>query len=173
MRRLLAAGASPLPPDAWGRDPAAVARQLNRAGPLRLLEAAAATNSTSSRGRKKRSPSTTSHKGVCSSGGFRDIEGVIDNRGSSSPPLKVAVAPGKGEGGEEDAHDGDISGGEDCDQGHDVRDRRVIRRFGGRRWVVMNESGRMLERASGKVSFCLTADRECWKGAGGVRCRDL
>lgn len=156
MRRLLAAGASPLPPDAWGRDPAAVARQLNRVGPLRLLEAAAATTSSSSRGRRKRSPSTTSHKRVCSSGGVGDIEGVIDNRGSSSPPQalsKVGVAPGKEEGVEEDAHDGDISGGEHCDQGHDVRDRKVFRRFGGRRWVVMNESGRMLERASGKVSF--------------------
>lgn len=171
MRRLLTAGASPLPPDAWGRDPAAVARQLNRLGPLRLLEAAAATNSTSSKSRKKQSPSTTSHKGLYSNGGFRDIEGVIDNRGSSSssPPLKVAVAPGKGEGGEEDAHDGDISGGEDCGQGHGVHGRRVFRRFGGRRWVVMNESGRMLERASGKVSFCLMAGG----GVGVGGCMDV
>lgn len=59
VRRLLRAGASTLPPDAWGRDPAAVARQLGRAGPLKLLEAAAAAaggGSSGGSGRKSLPP---------------------------------------------------------------------------------------------------------------------
>lgn len=108
VRRLLRAGASPVPPDAWGRDPAAVARQLGREGPLRLLEA------------------------------FKDSTG-----------------PGSGSGARGSASVSTV--GLPLENGAAENERRSARarkaRLHGDRWVVMNEGGRMLERASGKVRY--------------------
>lgn len=137
VRRLLAAGASHFPPDAWGRDPAAVARQLDRAGPLRLLEAAAAV----------------------AAGGRKSNGGSVRNGSSALPAASTRGGDG-----------GDVSGGDpgtviaDFDGGVEGGG-QLERGFGlgeeggsaapaivvGKRWVVMNESGRMLERRSGKV----------------------
>ena len=145
MRRLLAAGASPLPPDAWGRDPAAVARRLNRSGPLRLLEAA-----TASRGGRK----------LVASGGV--TSGAIPNGGCDSTslppprPVKAGAGPCEGRGGEdEEQEDGAHVGvGKSDADGGGWSPKGSGGRGGGSRWVVMNESGRMLERASEKVPAC-------------------
>lgn len=155
VRRLLSAGASPVPPDAWGRDPAAVARQLDRAGPLRLLEAAT---------------------GASSAGKSKKVNGVDEGHGSSRsgdegrtsslpkmpepPPLgadnvrrdRGFIGDGDVSGGDEEAISrsgaGHVSDGGDANTRADPTKTRVL---SGSRWVVMNENGRMLERASGKV----------------------
>lgn len=136
VRLLLSAGASHFPPDAWGRDPAAVARQLDRAGPLKLLEAAAAGGKDSSSSRKK--PGRRSKHG----------------RGGSS------AWAGRGGGGGGDESGGDSAAAAAAAEGVDDEEaERVIGEGGqkgatavvGNRWVVMNESGRMLERRNGKV----------------------
>ncbi|CAM9122136.1 unnamed protein product [Ectocarpus sp. 12 AP-2014] len=137
VRLLLSAGASHFPPDAWGRDPAAVARQLDRAGPLKLLEAAAAGGKGSSSSSRQKPGRRNKH-----------------GRGGSS------AWAGRGGGGGGDASGGDADAAAAAVEGVDDEEaERVIGEGGqkgatavvGNRWVVMNESGRMLERRSGKV----------------------
>ncbi|CAM9453683.1 unnamed protein product [Ectocarpus sp. 8 AP-2014] len=166
VRLLLSASASYFPPDAWGRDPAAVARQLDRAGPLKLLEAAA----------------TAGGKGSSSSSSSRKKPGrrTKHGRGGSS------AWTGRGGGGGGDASGGDADAAAAAAEGVDDEEaERVIGEGGqkgatavvGNRWVVMNESGRMLERRSGKVALFksmaaavdwangLTLDREITSGS--------
>lgn len=131
VRRLLSAGASPVPPDAWGRDPAAVARQLGRAGPLRLLEDAAARSKTggnSMRGGGRASPPAVTRPSAGGDGDASDGEREAGNIGSAPE--------GEGGGGRGTVP---VAGGP------------LRGALSGNRWVVMNEGGRMLERASGKV----------------------
>eukprot|EP00752_Nemacystus_decipiens_P014799 g13175.t1 len=142
VRRLLAAGASHFPPDAWGRDPAAVARQLDRAGPLRLLEAAAAAAAAGG-GRKSNGDSARGVSSALPAASARGGDGGDVSGGDSG--IAIAGVDGGGEGG------GQLERGSELREagGESAAAAVVV----GKRWVVMNESGRMLERRSGKVAL--------------------
>lgn len=71
--------------------------------------------------------------------------------GDHASPLAVSMRS-------PDGREGDGEGGEEAEGGGSETRRR---RISGSRWVVMNESGCMLERSSGKVSRAASVPCGC------------